>query len=64
MNNNLNSSSHAKCYCGRYASIGEWKASIGFYGDYKCPDCLSRELEKQVQEILQNRNKKYGIKKV
>lgn len=42
-NNNLSASSHAKCKCGRYATIGEWKAGIGFIGQYKCPDCTHNE---------------------
>jgi hypothetical protein len=43
-NNNLNPSSHAKCSCGRYATIGEWKAGIGLTGVYKCPDCIYHKL--------------------
>ena len=42
-NNNLNPSSHARCSCGRYATIGEWKAGIGFNGRYKCPDCINHK---------------------
>ncbi len=45
-NNNLNSSSHARCRCGRNATIGEWKAGIGLYGSYTCPDCKHQEFLK------------------
>lgn len=47
MNNNLKESSHARCNCGRYATIGEWKAGIGLDGLYTCPDCLYREAEER-----------------
>jgi len=42
-NNNLSASSHARCKCGRPATIGEWKAGIGIGQSYTCPDCLHRE---------------------
>lgn len=42
-NNSLSASMHAKCNCGRYATIGEWKAGIPGIGSYKCPDCMSHE---------------------
>lgn len=38
-NNNLSPSSHARCHCGRYATLGELKAGIGVIGIYVCPDC-------------------------
>lgn len=41
MNNNLNPCLSAKCYCGRYMTIGEWQMGIRPY-TYKCPDCLHR----------------------
>ncbi len=41
-NNSLSPSSHARCKCGRHATIGEWKAGIGFNG-YTCPDCTYRQ---------------------
>jgi hypothetical protein len=41
-NNNTMPSSHAKCRCGRYATIGECKSHIGFNG-YTCPDCKHRQ---------------------
>lgn len=44
-NNNLMSSSHARCKCGRYATIGEWQIGIGFIS-YTCPDCQHREHSK------------------
>jgi len=34
---------HARCYCGRYATIGEWKAGIGLTGRYRCPDCTHQD---------------------
>lgn len=46
-NNNLNPSSHARCKCDRYATIGEWKAGIGLVGTYTCPDCLYIEYSKR-----------------
>lgn len=45
-NNNLNPSSHARCSCGRYATIGEWQAGIGLTGSYQCPDCIHRKYAK------------------
>lgn len=42
-NNNLNPSSHARCYCGRYATIGEWNMGIGIIGIYRCPDCINKD---------------------
>lgn len=42
-NNSLMPSSHARCKCGRYATIGEWKAGIGLNGSYTCPNCLYYE---------------------
>jgi hypothetical protein len=64
-NNNLNPSSHARCSCGRLASIGEWQAGIGIVGRYVCPDCAnprrtarlltSEEYYKQFQD---DRNRK------
>lgn len=45
-NNNLGISMHAKCKCGRYATIGEWQAGIGFIGSYECPDCLYKKYSK------------------
>ncbi|GIV43945.1 MAG: hypothetical protein KatS3mg035_1068 [Bacteroidia bacterium] len=45
-NNNNNPSSHARCKCGRYATIGEWKAGIGLKGIYECPDCVRRKYAK------------------
>lgn len=47
-NNSLGCSSHAKCKCGRYASIGEWKAGMGLNGVYTCPDCWHREHSKPI----------------
>lgn len=41
-NNSLNPSSHTRCKCGRQATIGEWKAGIGFI-NYICPDCTYRK---------------------
>jgi hypothetical protein len=51
-NNNLMPSSHARCKCGRYATIGEWKAGIGITGSYDCPDCKHREFEKTYGKSL------------
>jgi len=45
-NNNLMPSSHARCNCGRYATIGEWQAGIGLHGSYECPDCKHRRYAK------------------
>ena len=45
-NNNSMPSSHARCRCGRYATIGEWQAGIGIAGSYTCPDCLHRQYAK------------------
>lgn len=42
-NNSLSPSSHARCRCGRYATIGEWKAGIALFGLYTCPDCKHQE---------------------
>jgi len=39
-------SSHARCKCGRHATIGEWKAGIGLTGSYECPDCKHRQYSK------------------
>lgn len=44
-NNNILPSSHARCKCGRYATIGEYKAGIGHIG-YTCPDCNHRQYSK------------------
>lgn len=49
-NNNLKPSSHAKCRCGRRATIGEWKAGIGLTGVYTCPDCTYYENKKRFEE--------------
>lgn len=49
-NNSLMPSSHARCKCGRYATIGEWKAGIGLTGSYTCPDCLHYEYNKRFNE--------------
>jgi len=51
MNNNLNSSCHARCKCGRYATIGEWKAKIGLFGLYTCPDCKHQEFVKYYRKM-------------
>ena len=45
-NNSSMPSSHARCSCGRYATIGEWQARIGIVGTYTCPDCLHRQYSK------------------
>ena len=42
-NNNLGLSTHARCNCGRHATIGEWQAGIGMVGNYTCPDCTHRK---------------------
>jgi hypothetical protein len=59
-NNNLARSSHARCKCGRNASIGEWQAGIGFHGVYMCPDCTHRQFARPLtsEEYL----KSLGIK--
>jgi hypothetical protein len=49
-NNNLMPSSHARCKCGRYATIGEWQAGIGLTGSYNCPDCQHRQYWKEYQQ--------------
>jgi hypothetical protein len=43
-NNSLGLSSHARCSCGRHATIGEWQAGVGLFSYYKCPDCLNQHL--------------------
>jgi hypothetical protein len=43
-------SSHARCRCGRHATIGEWKAGIGLFGAYECPDCVSRRIKPITRE--------------
>jgi len=58
-NNNLNNSSHARCACGRYATIGEWKAGIGLIGKYECPDCLHHRLRPLTRQQYYN---SFGIK--
>lgn len=52
-NNNLSPSLHARCKCGRYATIGEWKAGIGvaFPGSYKCPDCTYHENMQRFNDV-------------
>jgi hypothetical protein len=61
-NNNLMPSSHAKCRCGRYATIGEWKAGIGLTGSYTCPDCLHQEFIKTYKPIDRNQYyRSFGI---
>ena len=45
-NNNLMPSSHARCNCGRNATIGEWQQGIGIGGGYECPDCIHRKYSK------------------
>lgn len=50
-NNNLQPSSHAKCKCGRYATIGEWKAGIGIVGLYVCPDCSYHDRLKYFNQL-------------
>jgi hypothetical protein len=45
MNNNLHSSSKARCNCGRYMSLGEDNAGVSHIG-YKCPDCVHRQYSK------------------
>ena len=47
-NNSLKPSSHAKCKCGRHATIGEWKIGIGFNGVYECPDCFHHRHSKPI----------------
>ena len=44
-NNNIRPSLHARCKCGRYATIGEWKAGITQIG-YICPECWHRQYAK------------------
>lgn len=41
-NNSLGKSTHARCRCGRSATIEEWQAGIGIVFFYECPDCYSR----------------------
>jgi DNA-directed RNA polymerase subunit RPC12/RpoP len=41
---------HARCKCGRYATIGEWKAGIGTLGYYECPDCSHHRIMKFIKE--------------
>ena len=41
-------SSHARCRCGRHATIGEWQAGIGLTGGYECPDCIHRKYSKPI----------------
>lgn len=45
-NNSLSPSSHAKCRCGRMATIIEWKMGIGVFGFYECADCSFRNYSK------------------
>jgi len=48
MNNNLNPSSSVKCYCGRYASIGETTNTPLIHIGYECPDCFSQRYSKPI----------------
>lgn len=49
--NNLSPSSHARCKCGRYATIGEAKARIGLTGCYTCPDCSHHDFQKRYGKL-------------
>lgn len=44
-NNSLSPSMSAKCYCGRYITIGEEKGGVKTFG-YVCPDCFRRQYSK------------------
>ena len=44
-NNNLKPSSHARCKCGRDATIGEYNMGIGLNGIYSCPECKDKYYE-------------------
>lgn len=45
-NNNLSPSMSARCYCGRYITIGEEKNTY-LIGSYTCPDCKHQEFLKE-----------------
>jgi hypothetical protein len=51
-NNSLNPSSHARCACGRYATIGEWKAGIRLTGSYTCPDCIYQQFKERYDKRI------------
>lgn len=42
-NNNLKSSSSARCNCGRYMTLGE-EQIYGHVINYECPDCFKRRI--------------------
>lgn len=58
-NNNLMPSSHARCKCGRPATIGEWKAGIGVGGNYTCPDCTNKNYSSKKTSHHETRNSIY-----
>jgi len=44
-NNSTDSSSSAKCKCGRKITLGEEHAGIGLFG-YECPECFHKKHSK------------------